>query len=152
MSGKFYVGISVLICSVIFMSFAFAQNTSPITGQWTISGPVFQDYVMLRIQCCSSGKSNMNSSSPLSLSQLRGLARNQLDASGSVARFEIVREAGTLQLQGYLQNGSGGGIFSFSPNPNFVSEMRALGFLRLSDETVFSLALHDISAGYVRDM
>src|SRR5258706_11524167 len=124
MSGKFYVGISVLIYSAIFMSFAFAQGGSPITGQWTISGPVFQDYVMLRIQCCNSGKSNMNTSSPLSLNQLRGLTRNQLESSASVARFEIVRDAGTLRLEGYIQNGAGGGVFTFSPNANFVTEMR----------------------------
>jgi len=152
MSGKFYVGISVLVCSVIFMSFAFGQNSSPITGQWTISGPVFQDHVMLRIQCCGNSKSNMNTSSPLPLNQLRGLTRSQLESSNSVARFEIVREAGTLSLQGYIQNGAGGGIFTFSPNAGFIGEMRALGYSGLSDETVFALAVHDISAGFVRDM
>jgi hypothetical protein len=152
MSGKFYVGISVLVCGVAFMSLALAQNSSPITGQWTISGPVFQDHVMLHIQCCNGGRSNMNTSSALPLSQLRGLDRGQFEAAGVIPRFEIARDAGTFRLQGFLQNGSGGGVFTFSPNPNFVTEMRALGFSNLSDETVFVLAMHDISAGFVRDM
>ncbi len=149
---SFYVGISVLVFSAVFISLAVAQTGSPITGHWTIARPVFQDHVLLTIRCCGNTNSNMNSSTPVPLAQFRGLIRAQLESSGPVARFEIVRDAGTLQLQGYLQNGGGGGTFTFSPNPNFVTEMRSLGYSGLSDETIFALTVHDISTGFVRDM
>jgi hypothetical protein len=40
--------------------------------------------------------------------------------------FDLVREAGTLHLEGNLGNGSGQGNFTFVPNPGFAAEMRSL--------------------------
>jgi hypothetical protein len=149
MSRKFSFALGALGCSVVYL--ALAQNSSPITGQWTIGGPMVQDKVQLTIRR-SSANSNMSSSSPAPLSQLRGLTQAQLDSSGSMARFELVRDAGTLRFEGYLQGGGGGGTFTFSPNPNFAGEMSSLGYSGLSDEKVFSMAVHDVSVAYIRDM
>src|ERR1051326_5216814 len=109
MSGKLYAGIRVLVCGALFIALAFSQTTSPMTGQWAIGGPVFQDRVLLTIQCCDGTKSNMTNTMPVLLAQFRGLGRAQLESPGGVAQFQISRDGGTLQLQGYLQNGRGGG-------------------------------------------
>jgi hypothetical protein len=148
MSRNTAFALSVLGCLAIF---ALAQETVPITGQWTVNGSLIDDQVELTIQRGVPGR-NMSSSSPIALSQLRGLTRAQLDSSGSMARFELARDAGTLQLAGYLQNGGGGGAFTFTPNPRFAAEMRALGYDGLSEEKVFTMAIHDVSAAYVREM
>src|SRR5881398_1581359 len=95
MSAKFYVGISVLVCIVALISLGFAQTGSPITDQWSIGGLVVRDRVLLTIQCFSGIASNMSSSMPVPLAQFHGLGRAQLESSGSVAQFEIVRDAGT---------------------------------------------------------
>src|SRR5438094_7847713 len=149
MSRNVYLTISALGCGAVYL--ALAQSSSPIPGHWTVGGPVVQDKVQLTIRR-STGKSNMSSSSAAPLNHLRGLTRAQLDSSGSVVRFELVREAGTLRFEGYLRNGGGGGAFTFSPNPSFDGEMRALGYSGLTDEKVFVIAVHDVSAAYVRDM
>jgi hypothetical protein len=149
MSRNVYLTISALSCSAIYM--VLAQSSSPIAGQWTIGGPMVQEKAQLTIRR-TTVNSNMSSSMPVSLSQLRGLTRAQLDSSGSVARFELVRDAGTLRFEGYLQNGGGGGTFIFSPNPGFAGEMRALGYSGLSDEKQFAMAVHDVSTAYVKDM
>src|SRR5262249_32847942 len=96
--------------------------------------------------------SNMNSSSPIQLSQLRGLTRAQLDSTGSAAAFELVRDAGTFHFQGFVQRGSGGGTLAFTPNPGFSGEMRALGYSGVTDDNIFMLAVHDVSTTYVRDL
>jgi hypothetical protein len=149
MSRNVSFALGALGCSVVYL--ALAQNSSPIAGQWTLGGPVVQDKVQLSIRR-SSATSNMSSSFPVSLSQLRGATRAQLDSSGTVARFDVVRDAGTLHFEGYLQGGAGGGTFTFSPNPNFASDMRSLGYSGLTDEKVFTMAVHDVSAAYIRDM
>ena len=149
MSRNVYLTISALACGAVYL--ALAQSSSPITGQWTVGGPVVQDKVQFTIRR-TTVNSNMSSSTAVPLSQLRGLSRAQLDSSGSVARFELVRDAGTLRFEGYLQNGGGGGTFTFSPNPSFAGEMRALGYSGFSDEKQFAMAVHDVSAAYVRDM
>jgi len=136
----------------IFLALGLAQTTSPITGQWTISGPVVEDRVQLSIRRYRPG-SEMSSSSSVPMSQLSGLTRAQLgSATPSLIRFDIVRDAGALRLEGYLQNGGGGGNFTFIPNPGYANEMTARGFSDLSDENVFRLAIHDVSMQYINDM
>jgi hypothetical protein len=145
MRRKIVLAIGALVC------FAVAQDRLPITGQWTLGGPAVSGHEQLTIQR-SSGSSSMSSSSPVPLAQLRGLTGTQLDSSGSVARFELVRDAGTLRFEGFLKNGGGGGTFTFAPNPDFAAAMRKLGFSTgiagLSDEKVFAMAVHDVSTGY----
>lgn len=151
MSRKAYLATGALGCGAFYLALAVPQNSSPITGQWTISGPVVQDKVQLTIQR-NSGNSHMSSSSYATLSQLRGLTAGQLESGGSLARFDLVRDAGTFHFEGYLQKASGGGTFAFSANPNFAGEMRSLGYAGLTDEKIFSMAVHDVSTAYVRDM
>ena len=152
MSRRIYYGISVSVCIAVSLALALAQSTPPITGQWTISGPVVEDRVQLTIRRYRPG-SEMSSSSSLPMSQLSGLTRAQLGSpTPSLIRFDIVRDAGTLRLEGYLQNGSGGGNFTFAPNPGYAGEMRSLGYSDFSDENVFRLAIHDVSTAYVRSL
>src|SRR5215472_18604854 len=150
MSRIVYFALSALILSAAY--FALAQNGALITGQWTIGGPVLQDKIQFTIQRSAGANAHMSSSSPVGLVQLRGLIRAQLDSPGNVVRFELVRDSGTFRLEGYLRSGGGGGSFVFLPNPNFASEMRSLGFPGLSNEKVFTMAVHDVSAAYVRDL
>jgi hypothetical protein len=151
MSGKTRFAISVFVCGVIGLAVVFGQSSAPITGQWTIVGPVIRDHVQLETRRTSS-KGTMSSSSPVPMNQLRGLTQAQLESTGTVVRFDVVRDAGTLQFQGYVQNSSGGGTFSFSPNLNFEGEMRSLGYAGLTEEKLFVFAMHDISTAYVREM
>jgi hypothetical protein len=149
MSRNIYLAPSMLVVSAICL--ALAQNGSPITGQWALAGTELEGQVRLTLQRSGPGF-NMSSTSPVPLSQFRGLTQAELDSSGSVARFDLVRDAGTLRFAGYFQNGGGGGAFSFAANPSFAGEMRSLGFEGLSDEEVFTMAVHDVSTSYVRDM
>jgi hypothetical protein len=150
MSRKIYAAFSVLGLSAAW--FALAQSNAPITGQWTIGSSGSPDKVRFSIQRTSANH-NMNSSSDAPLSQFRGITRAQIDSTGTVARFDLVRDAGTFHFEGYLRNGGGGGNFSFTPNPNYANELRSFGFAgNLTDEKVFSMAVHDVSAAYIRDM
>lgn len=150
MSRKIYAAISVLGLSATW--FALAQSNAPITGQWTISSIGLQDKVRFGIQRTSPNH-NMNSSLDAPLSQFRGIMRAQIDSTGTLARFELVRDAGIFHFEGYLQNGGGGGNFSFTPNPNYPSELRSFGFAgNLTEDKVFAMAVHDVSVAYIRDM
>ena len=56
--------------------------------------------------------------------ELQGLSR----ASGGAVHFRIVREAGTIDCEGTLENGRGSGTFRFTGNQSFVAAMKARGF------------------------
>src|SRR5215510_11035366 len=126
-----------------------AQNT--ITGQWIVSPSKADGFVQLTLR--STGPDwNINSSTSVPLSQLRGLTAAEMRADGGTTRFEIVRDAGTLQCEGWFKNGRGSGTFAFKPNRNYLTEMRSLGYDNLSDDRIFSLALHDVRLDFVRGL
>src|SRR5215471_6251625 len=100
-----------------------AQNT--ITGQWTVSLSKADGFAQLTLQRTGPDW-NFNSSTSVPLDQLSGLTAAGARTDGGIVRFEIVREAGTLQCEGRFNNGRGAGTFVFNPNRNYVSEMRSL--------------------------
>jgi hypothetical protein len=143
--------IAIGVAAAGILCTAVAQNGSSIAGQWTIGGSTVQDKAQLTITR-NSANHNMNSSSPVALSDLRGLTQAQLGSTGSNVRFEIARDAGTLRFEGFVRSGGGGGTFVFSPNADFARQMGSLGYSDLNDEQVFTMAVHDISLAYVRDL
>jgi hypothetical protein len=119
--------------SLFASGLAAAQNTSPITGQWTVAGPVVLDRVPVKFF----RPPNNVSESTIPLSQLR-------------SPLDLVREAGTLHLEGSLQDG--GGSFTFISNPSFPAEMSSLGIGGVTDRTMFVLAVFDVGSTFVRGL
>src|SRR3984893_436429 len=148
--------ITLLALSALMLAYVLPAEET-ITGQWIIDQSAIDQLprggkVQLTLHR-SSGRSQMTSSSALPLEQLRGLSRQQMESpTGATVHFEIAREAGTLGCEGYFRSGNGAGAFTFSPNANFVSEMRSLGYHSLAMETVFAMAVHDVKTAYVRDL
>src|SRR5215475_15519826 len=147
-------GIAAMIGLMTFTiapRFASSGAQNSITGQWIVSLSKADGFVQLTLQ--STGPDwNFNSSTSVPLSQLRGLTAAEMRADGGMAKFEIVRDAGILQCEGWFKNGRGSGTFVFKPNRNYVSEMRGLGYDNLSDDRMFSLALHDVRLDFVRGL
>jgi len=83
-------------------------NGAPINGSWIIESLPVADHVELTLSR-RDDHHNMSNSSTVPLDQLRGITAAQLQ-SAPLAHFEVVREAGTLQCEGYLKGGNGGGI------------------------------------------
>lgn len=82
---------------------------------------------------------------------LQGLSFAQFDGDVADARFELVREAGTMSFEGTIRDGRGIGTFTFTPDAAWVRDMAALGF-DMSERRVFQSAVHDIRVQYVRDL
>ena len=114
---------------------AAAQNASPISGQWTVAGPAVLDRVPVKFFTAPNNISEFL----IPPSQLR-------------VPLDLMREAGTLHLEGSLQNGSGGGSFTFTPNRSFPAEMSSVGIGGLTDRAMFVLAVFDVGATYVREI
>ncbi|MBA3916237.1 MAG: hypothetical protein H0X25_20810 [Acidobacteriales bacterium] len=64
-------------------------------------------------------------------------------------RFAITRDAGTLQCEGFLDNGEGAGVFHFQPNAAYPAQMKALGFPVEQDDQ-FAMTVHDVSLDFAR--
>lgn len=93
----------------------------------------------------------------------RTLSRSEFDltdaqieaASETPVHFVMKRDAGTLDFSGTFQRGEGVGRFTFTSNTSYAAALRALGMASdeaLDDEKLFSLATHDVSLAFIRDM
>ena len=74
------------------------------------------------------------------------------DASKRDVTFNIARDAGRFDCEGYVKDGDGAGIFRFTPDAQYPKAMSALGFDGIDDEMQFAMAVHDVSLDFVRAM
>ncbi|MFY9573157.1 MAG: hypothetical protein WAV20_17285 [Blastocatellia bacterium] len=123
-----------------------------ISGEWMIEMKSGTDFVYLTIRRRSERGGLHTSSSNIRMESLAGLASAQAAGSGSNVNFQIVREAGTLNCEGWFKGGNGSGHFTFAPNQSFAAEMRNLGYEKLTDEKLFSMAVHDIGLRFIREL
>src|SRR5215831_6919864 len=62
------------------------------------------------------------------LSSFTGLTEAQVHASGDApVKFSLVRDAGTIVLDGVFGDGEGGGRFTFNANPSYANDLRGMG-------------------------
>ncbi len=130
MSENFRI-LSRLSLSLAFVLLLAAAQTAAaqaaITGDWTASFDEKSDKLNLSMERRTErgGRSQMGET--YDFSEFQGLTRAQAAGSGPV-RFQIVREAGRIDLEGSFQQGRGSGTFRFTANPSFVSAMKSRGF------------------------
>jgi hypothetical protein len=72
-------------------------------------------------------------------------------ANGPV-RFTISREAGSLQLEGTLNNGTGSGTFRFVPSETFIAGLTRRGFSRPTAQQLFALAQNEIGFEFIDEL
>ncbi|HKY06315.1 MAG TPA: hypothetical protein VJQ56_15575, partial [Blastocatellia bacterium] len=143
---------SALSNSALSNSGAAAGAQSAITGEWIIETSARADHVHLTIHRRWGNLNHMTSSFDISTDSFKGLTRAQMQSAGSPVNFQIVRDAGTLTCDGWFKGGKGSGQYSFTPNPQFISEARGLGLDDFSDDNVFAMAVHDVSLAFIREL
>jgi hypothetical protein len=111
---------------------AISETTNPITqnvltGEW--KGKVESNDAKIHLnfdrRSDQNGKHSMGQT--YEFSELQGLTREQALGGGAV-KFNLVREAGTIECEGSFQNGRGSGTFRFSGSQAFLSAMKSRGF------------------------
>lgn len=123
-----------------------------IKGQWvaeydrTKPGEI---YFMFQRRTGSDNFS-MNSDN-MPLSELQGLTADAISSIKTNVNFNIVREAGTFQCEGFFSNGKGTGLWTFVPNEKFISTMQARGY-NLTDENVYRSATHNLTISYIDEL
>jgi hypothetical protein len=122
--------------------------TGSITGEWTLElNPQGVQFSIHR----STLLNNYSSSSGYDFDEFSGLSRSRVEAGGP-AKFEMLRDAGSLACEGSFRNGGGGGTFVFTPSADYVSALHSLGYNGLDGERLFELAVHNVSRAYLRDL
>jgi hypothetical protein len=115
------------------------------SGTWNVA-PAEQGRVQFSLRSSGAGH-HFDTSSDWQLADLRGL--DWTTAAKHDVHFTIVRDAGAIDCQGFVQEQRGAGLFTFKPNQPYVQEMQKLGFSFRNDE-LFSAATFNVSLEFVR--
>ena len=100
-----------------------------------------------------SGFSYNNTSFGVTLDQLAGLTREQvMSSSGTNVQFQLKRDAGTFNFEGWFKNGNGSGHFTFAPSSSFAGELARQGFGKPTDEQLLSLAMADTGQAFINEL
>lgn len=141
---------SSIINLQFFLAAPSASRAQAPDGRWLLDFDREDGRVQLTIKR-SSAHGNWNSSSSYSMQEFRGLTR-PAGAAGKPARFELVRDAGTIRFEGELDEMGGSGRFQFAGNPEFENAWTAMGYSALSTDSVFAFTLHDVSRRFIEDL
>jgi hypothetical protein len=114
-------------------------------GSWSLASAE-QGKVQFSFLSSSEGH-HFDTSSAWQLADLRGL--DWTVAAKHDVHFTIMRDAGTIDCQGFVQDERGAGLFTFQQNQHYVQEMQKLGY-SFKDDDLFSAAIFDVSFEFVR--
>src|SRR5215218_3343098 len=124
------------------VTYSNPQNTA---NQWLIEFRPTDAKLQLTLRYRRMGDTGFNynnSSFGIELDKLVGLTRDQmLSPMGMTVRFQLKRDAGTFDFEGWFRQGNGSGHFNFTGNSSFNSDLTRLGFGRASDEQLLLLAM-----------
>lgn len=124
---------------------AFSASTA---GTWTIGPSDNANRVRFEIRIHAPNY-NDSSTTDVDLAAL-GLSNEQLQSSGQHVSFTLARDAGSFDCDGWIARGSGGGNFTFNPNAEFVTKMRALGYDDITAEQQVTAAIVDLTSAYAQ--
>src|SRR5256886_15406373 len=118
----------LLVAGFVAAPVLAAQHPVPSDGQWLIETGHHSGKVELNIRYGEwGGRHSSNWGRTVPLSQLVGLSEADMAGSGVTVHFKIVRSAGTLDCEGWFDNGKGSGHFTYQPNPDFIAELAKRG-------------------------
>ncbi len=164
MKARYALLASIVAGAAALVSATTAVRSAPepvtgeaITGTWTAEPATWKPTagggsdVQLSLRRRRGLHGSSQHSNPVALADLHGLTSEQMAGDGSVVSFTMDRDAGRFAFEGSFRRGEGAGHFTFTPRPDFVTSMRALGYA-LEDEKIYSMATLDVSREFVRQL
>lgn len=136
------------------VTYSNPQDTT--SNQWLIEYGTTENNLQVTMRyrrTRDTGFSYNDSGFKVTLDQLVGLTRDQmLSQTGTTVRFQLKRDAGTFDFEGWFKQGNGSGHFTFSPSSSFNSELGRLGFGRANDEELLALAMTDTGLAFINEL
>src|SRR5258708_8288185 len=91
-------------------------------------------------------------SNKIEADRLQALTGAQIMSVGSHVQFQLIRDAGTFNCEGWFKEGKGSGHFVFAANPAFSAELTKRGIGAPNEAQMFSLAMEDVSLAFIDEL
>jgi beta-lactamase regulating signal transducer with metallopeptidase domain len=118
-----------------------------VAGTWEIRPSLSREFVLLQV---TAGPFSWNGQFPASEID-RLLSQSAPDAKGTM-RVSVSREAGSLEIEGTLNDRTGAGTFRFVPSETFITGLTRRGFSRPTAQQLFALAQNDIGFEFIDEL
>ena len=125
------------------------------TGQWLIEFRTGEEKVHIELRYERRSEKGHGFSShgfTLDPARLSGLTREQAMSGGTHAQFQLQRDAGTFNFEGWFKQGNGSGHFTFTPDRAFAAQLNSQGFGSPTDEQLLSLAISDTGFALINEL
>jgi hypothetical protein len=156
----------LLTISLACVPASYTNDTSPwaadasatsaqvsFTGQWLVEFRTGEDKVQFSLRYESRDAHDINNTGfHIAPDQLRELTREQAMSGGTHVQFQLKRDAGTFNCEGWFKDGNGSGHFVFAPDANFAAELKRQGYGSPSAEQQFYMALSDVSLAFIEEL
>ena len=147
----------VLACALLAATIAspVPASSRELSGDWSI---YVSEKHPDRFQVTFRRGQKDNSSSQFARADFSGLTNAQVESPTRVeVQFELRRDAGRFVFDGTFKNGHGAGEYTFTANPEYARQLRALGVDVSSakledDEQLYYMAMFDVSTDFIRSM
>ncbi|MBA2379575.1 MAG: hypothetical protein H0V76_08375 [Blastocatellia bacterium] len=153
-------GLASAFIIIAFGSFVIVAQ-SEISGTWTAKvSEKSPDKIQLNFDRSNTGGGRQSSGNSFLISELPGIDSQTVRAGGGI-RFQLVREAGTIDCEGSFQDGKGRGTFRFVANPGYLDAMLLRGFdftqtrsdsKTTTEDRLFTAALLDVKVATADDL
>lgn len=130
---------------------AAATLHASIKGGWTAEADGDA-----RVQINMSHGHHSNMGMTFELAELQGLTAAQLAARAvTPVAFRFANDAGVTQFEGSFKDGDGGGHFTFTATPDFLTKMKAAGVRvdeAVDEDDLFAYSMLDLTPAYVTEL
>jgi hypothetical protein len=92
---------------------------------------------------------DMGDTMPVDAGGFHGLSVDDIKSAKGAKHFQIVRDAGSFNCDGYFSGGIGSGVFAFAPNASFADALDSRGLGRPEAKDQFELALANVTLSMV---
>lgn len=127
-----------------------SRSSDLTSGRWVLDFEP-DGSIQLTLKRRADGHGNWSSSDDYLTKDFRGLQRPAGSAEVP-ARFEMVRDAGTITFEGQLNESGGSGRFSFAANGEYVAALAKMGYRSPAGDDLFSLTVHDVSRAFIQEL
>jgi len=132
---------------------AQGRPAASIQGSWEITAHTPTGKIQIMLSMPDNQRMSGTSFEDLSTFRIRGLTSVQIAAPvRTAARFEIVRESGTFECEGYFESGNGSGTFVLRLDPEFFPQMASLGFPNTPEKQVVSIVFYEAGPRYLGEL
>jgi hypothetical protein len=137
------------------LAFAGSAESRGAAGTWTAD---LKDRGSDEIQMSMKADHDGNMGMGFDRADFTGLTLDEVRSDAAVpVRFELRRDAGTIEFEGSFRNGRGRGAYRFLPNPEYPQLLSRLGVhveSKRGDEAreLMGLAMFDVSTEFIRSM